>query len=186
MFKKTIGNHTYLALLESRHAAAMSSLINENRTHLRQWLPWVDITRGVPDSRLWIDAALNKFAQGRELHAGIWVEHSLAGVIGCRFAGQNNSSTIGYWLGQEYQGRGLMHSACRALIGYSFTELALNKVEIRCAEKNLRSRAIPERLGFKQEGRIRDAEWLYDHYVDHIVYGLLAREWIKGICPDLN
>ena len=42
---------------------------------------------------------------------------------------------------------------------------------------NHKSRAIPERFGFKKEGMIRQAEWLYDHYVDHIIYGLLAREW---------
>lgn len=34
-----------------------------------------------------------------------------------------------------------------------------------------------ERLGFINEGTIRDAEWLYDHSVDHVVYGLLSRNW---------
>ena len=42
--------------------------------------------------------------------------------------------------------------------------------------KNLR---LPERFGFKEEGIIRDAEWLYDHYVDHVVYGLLRHEFLQ-------
>ena len=57
--------------------------------------------------------------------------------------------------------------------------MGLNRIEIRCATQNVRSRAIPERLGFKEEGLIRDAEWLYDHYVDHIVYGMLESDWVN-------
>ena len=71
--------------------------------------------------------------------------------------------------------------ACRTLITYAFTELGLNKVEICCATENIRSCAIPKRLGFKQEGILRDAEWLYNHFVDHAVFGMLAREWQRYI-----
>jgi ribosomal-protein-serine acetyltransferase len=63
------------------------------------------------------------------------------------------------------------------LVDYAFNELGLNRLEIRCATENTKSRAIPQRLGFKQEGTIRQAEWLYDHYVDLVVYGILASEW---------
>ena len=64
-----------------------------------------------------------------------------------------------------------------ALLQYAFEDLQLNKVEIRAAVGNAKSRAIPERLGFTKEGTIREAEWLYDHYVDHVAYGMLASEW---------
>jgi ribosomal-protein-serine acetyltransferase len=70
-----------------------------------------------------------------------------------------------------------MTKSCKAFIDYALGELNLNRVEIRCAEGNLKSRAIPKRLGFAKEGIIREAEWLYDHYVNHVVYGILAREW---------
>jgi ribosomal-protein-serine acetyltransferase len=84
---------------------------------------------------------------------------------------------IGYWLGESFQGKGLMTKACKTLITYAFAELGLNKVEIHCATENIRSCAIPKRLGFTQEGILRDAEWLYDHFVNLVVYGMLAREW---------
>ncbi|MBI3110076.1 MAG: GNAT family N-acetyltransferase, partial [Ignavibacteriales bacterium] len=35
------------------------------------------------------------------------------------------------------------------------------------------------RLGFRPEGKIREAEWLYDHFVDHLVYGMLAPDWFE-------
>ena len=83
---------------------------------------------------------------------------------------------MGYWLDKEAQGTGLMTRSCSALLEHAFAELDLNRVEIRCAVDNARSRAIPERLGFRLEGQLRQAEWLYDRFVDHAVYGLLARE----------
>ena len=70
-----------------------------------------------------------------------------------------------------------MTEACRAMLNYGFDVLGLNKIEIRCATGNTRSCAIPRRLGFTQEGIIRQAEWLYDHYVDLVLYWMLASEW---------
>jgi ribosomal-protein-serine acetyltransferase len=45
---------------------------------------------------------------------------------------------------------------------------------------NLKIRAIPERLGFELEGVQRQAEWLYDHFVGHALYGMLADDWKDG------
>ena len=70
-----------------------------------------------------------------------------------------------------------MTKTVKALLQYAFETLKLHKVEIRVAEANHKSRAIPERLGFMQEGTIRVAEWLYDHYVNHVIYGMLVSEW---------
>jgi len=70
-----------------------------------------------------------------------------------------------------------MTQSCIELLQFAFSVLELNKVEIHCAVGNMRSRAIPQRLHFTQEGVIRQAEWLYDHYTDLILYGLLTSEW---------
>lgn len=70
-----------------------------------------------------------------------------------------------------------MTRAVKALTHYAFHELNLNRVDIRAAVENKKSRSIPERLGFVNEGRLRQAEWLYDRYVDCIIYGMLAEDW---------
>ena len=60
---------------------------------------------------------------------------------------------------------------------YAFYKYQLNRVQIRCASGNKKSNAIIERLGFIKEGTTRQAELLYDHYVDLFVYGMTADEW---------
>jgi len=89
----------------------------------------------------------------------------------------NRAASVGYWLGEAHQGRGTMTKACSALTSHAFSGMGLHRIEIRCAVENRKSRAIPERLGFRNEGLIRDAEWLYDRFVDHVVYGMLETEW---------
>jgi len=84
---------------------------------------------------------------------------------------------LGYWLAEAYQGRGFMSASCQVLVDHAFAALNLNRLAIACATGNTRSRAIPQRLGFAHEGTIRDAEWLYDHYIDHEIYSQLQREW---------
>lgn len=74
-----------------------------------------------------------------------------------------------------------MSQSFETMIDYGFNTLNLNRIEVRAAVENIKSRALPERFSFHLEGTIRDAEWLYDHYVDHAVYSLLKVEWEERI-----
>ena len=88
----------------------------------------------------------------------------------------NRSGEIGYWLRADRGGRGIMTACCRVLVAHGFERLALNRIVIAAATENTKSRAIPERLGFRFEGVLRQPEWLYDRFVDHAVYSLLRSE----------
>jgi ribosomal-protein-serine acetyltransferase len=178
MFSHKLNENTELRLLEERHARELTDLTDRNREHLRAWLPWVDTNRTLDDRKNLIRGAIEQFAQNRGFVAGIWHEGRLAGVIGYDAIDWDNRTTeVGYWLGEEFQGRGLVTEACRALVDHALEELELNRVIISCATENKRSCAIAERLGFRREGVRRQAEWLYDHFVDHVVYATLASEW---------
>jgi ribosomal-protein-serine acetyltransferase len=178
MFYADIGDQAELRLLEERHATQLFALVDQNRSHLRAWLPWLDTNTSAEASRSFIRHALQQFANNDGFQAGIWQSGALAGVIGCHSLDWSNRKTdIGYWLGASFQGHGLMTRACRTLVNHAFGELGFNRVEIRCAVGNARSCAIPQRLGFRHEGVLRQIEWLYDHFVDHNVYSMLASEW---------
>ncbi|MBD3643181.1 GNAT family protein, partial [Alcanivorax sp.] len=64
-----------------------------------------------------------------------------------------------------------------SLLKMGFDDFDLNKIEIRCAVDNHRSRAIAERLGFTHEATLSQSEWLYTGYVDQALYSLLATEY---------
>jgi ribosomal-protein-serine acetyltransferase len=178
VFSHKLTEDTELRLLEKRHAKELTDLTDRNREYLRAWLPWVDANQTVEDRKNFIRDALKQFAHNKGLVAGIWHEGGLAGVIGYHALDwENRTVEVGYWLDEEHQGKGLVTAACRALVDHAFGELGLNRVVISCATENKKSCAIPERLGFRREGVQRQAEWLYDHFVDHVVYAIVASEW---------
>jgi len=179
MFKYIVNENIEMKMLELEHAEELYNLTDSDRNHLKEWLPWVDHTKSIEDTKMFIEMGKKQFISNAGFQAGIWYKQNLAGVIGCHGMNFTNKSTsIGYWLGEGYQGKGIMTEATKVLIAYLFLELNLNRVEIRCAENNYKSRAIPERLGFVKEGILREIEWIYDHYVDHVVYGMLAKQWM--------
>ena len=173
-----VDNEIELRLFEEVDAPEIFQLIERCREYLRQWLPWVDYETSVDDSRSFVRRSLQSYLDNEGFNLGIRYQNQLAGVIGFHTVNwPNRQVEIGYWLGADFQGHGVMTRACRAMIDFAFRKLQLNRVTILCATGNARSRAIPERLGFVQEGTLREGEWLYDHFVDLVVYSMLARGW---------
>jgi ribosomal-protein-serine acetyltransferase len=154
-------------------------LIDANRAYLGRWMPWAEDQ--TPESTLeFIQLTRRQAAANDGFQAALVRDGAIIGVVG--FHGVNwphRSTTIGYWLDESHQGRGLMTVAVRALVDHAFREWDLHRVEIRAAMDNRRSRAIPERLGFREEGVAREAERIGERYNDLAVYGLLAREWVQ-------
>ncbi|MHC0036836.1 GNAT family N-acetyltransferase [Pseudoneobacillus sp. C159] len=180
MFTLKVDNEIELQLFQVHHANELFQLVDNNRYHLRRWLPWVDAMLGPEQYHSIIPIWLKQFADNQGVNLGIRYRGRLVGAIGLhQIDWQNQLTSIGYYLGEGYQGKGIITRAVQALLNYVFFELKLNRVEIRCGVANRKSRAIPERLGFYHEGTIRDGENLYGHYHDLMVYSLLARDWIK-------
>ncbi|MDK8182603.1 GNAT family protein [Paenibacillus sp. UMB4589-SE434] len=178
MFSYNVSSEIQLKLLQPVYAEEIYEVTNHNRDHLREWLPWVDNMKSADDTKQFIESELQKFSNNNGFNCGMYYNDKFAGCIGFHeLDWRNRKTSIGYWLAAEYQGLGIVTSACREMITYAFAEYGLNRIEIRAGEYNTKSRAVPERLGFTYEGSIRQAEWLHDRCIDHAVYGLLASEW---------
>ena len=178
MFSHRIDDDTQLRLIEPRHAEQLNSLIEQNHAHIKEWSAWLKDDRSIEDTRSFIKRNLTQFAENKGFAVAIWHRGEMAGQIEYNYIDTDNRKTeIGYWLGASFQGKGLMTKSCRVLIDYAFNELRLNRVEMQCGVENRRSRKIPEKLGFTEEGVVRQAGWLHDRFVDFVIYGLLASEW---------
>lgn len=178
MFTHQIDRDLCLKIAELRDAEKLFALTDQSRTYLKEWLPWVNYTTSVEDTADFIQIGLQKFADNKGLNTVILYKGETVGAASFNEINWSNKTTsIGYWLGENYQGKGIMTKVSKALTTYAFTELKLNKVEIRAAVDNKKSRRIPERLGYVNEGCIRQSERLGNRYVDHVVYGVLAAEW---------
>ncbi len=152
--------------------------IDNSRDFLSQWLPWVETTKTSKDTEKYIKSVVNTPGAHEELVFEIRVREKIVGMIGMKDIDlMNNKAEIGYWLGEDAIGKGIMIRSCKALITYAFEELKLNKIWIRCAVENVRSCNIPKQLGFTFEGIERQGEKLGGKYIDLKVYSLLRKEW---------
>jgi len=180
-FRLKIDENSGLELINESHADELFDLIEHNREYLKQWLPWLDNNRYLQNTIDFIKICQLQYERNETVQFALMYRGAITGVVGFhRIDWLNRSTSIGYWIGEESQGLGLVTKSCSRVLDYSFGRMGLNRIEIRCATENAKSRAIPKRLGFKEEGLIRQAEWLYDHYVDHVVYGMLGLEWINS------
>lgn len=178
MFALKVDDDLELRLLERRHAHVLFTLTTENRDHLRPYLPWVPKMTLIEQTEGFIDRALEQFARHDGFQAGIFLHNELVGMVGLHYVRWDTERTeIGYWLAEGAQGQGVATRVVQAVCSYCFTELKLGRVEIRCAEENTRSRLIPERLGFTQEGVLRRMDRLEQGWCNWVVYGLLRDEW---------
>lgn len=178
VFSVRVNERTSIDLLQQHNKGELFALIDSNREHLRKWLLWVDKRKSPEDFEPIIPLWISNYANNNGFDAGIRYDGELVGMIGLHYIDwQNKITSIGYFVSEEHQGKGIVTSCVRSLLHHVFDKLKLNKVLIQCATDNSRSRAIPVRLGFREEGISRDGQWLYDHYVDLVTYSLLRREW---------
>jgi ribosomal-protein-serine acetyltransferase len=165
-------------LLEEADADELFALTDRNRAYLEEWLPWLPATRSAADSLEFIRATRRQLADNDGFQTAIVRDGAIVGLAGYhRIDWANRATSIGYWLSADEQGRGTMTEAVRALVDHAFGPLGLERVEIAAAVGNARSRAVAERLGFREEGVRRRAERVGDRVLDHVVYALLADEW---------
>lgn len=174
----TVNQHTHLEIIQTAHAEAMFQLIDENRIYLREWLLFIDETKHLHDVEAYTRDAHERYLAKKEYAFAIFHEGTLAGRITLNIIDpRNKTADIAYWLGEAFQGKGIMLQSCQALLAFGFKTLQLNRIEIRCDAANHRSMAIPAKLHFTYEGTQRQRKRMRDAYADIQVYSLLHSEF---------
>jgi len=105
-------------------------------------------------------------------------DHQLIGTCGFHhWEKQYFRAEIGYDLSPDAWGHGYMTEALRAVIPHGFERMGLNRIDALVYIGNDRSARLVQKLGFKQEGILRDYFCLDGKFYDHYLLALLQREW---------
>ncbi len=147
-----------------------------------RYYPWID--REEPQVREFVQMLVDlRFEQPRrKFQLAITLPHdgTLIGNCGIRRKPENEwEADIGYELSPEYWGRGYATEAARAVVAFGFADLGLHRVSSWCIADNLASAHVLEKVGMRQEGRLRENEHFKGRRWDTLLYGLLKHEWLQ-------
>jgi ribosomal-protein-serine acetyltransferase len=169
------------------HARALASLVEHNVEHLRTYLPNVAELTSATSAEAHLQAACSKAEQGEVYEWHLFIDPTLCGAIRIKDIDHaDRKAKIGYFIGRQFEGKGIVTSSVRAVLAHCFESLNLNRVELRCAAGNGSSMRVAERLGFTHEGLLRQDEFLNGSFVDQHVYSLLRDEWRDGLLNGLR
>jgi ribosomal-protein-serine acetyltransferase len=174
------------AVLIPRTAAitdAYQELVAANQERLAPWEPWAAKPPVLEETRAFLEGSGRNWLDGSELPVAIAVRRDgrwyLAGALSLSVNRYSRSGEIGYWIGADYEGRGLVTRAAAAVLDQAFGPLGLERVSLHTDPANERSRAVARRLGFVEEGIIRQGTAFASGRRDELLFGLLAEEWHK-------
>jgi ribosomal-protein-serine acetyltransferase len=142
----------------------------------------VDQTRQLKDTENYFRVFLSPAYRDQNSVYVVWYKGDIAGLAGFKEIDRvNHKLEIGYWLAEKMQGKGIMTRTVRKMIDFGFRNMLMNRIQIKVAVGNIKSSAIPRKLGFYMEGIERHGEFHTDRYYDLEVFSMLKTEWIDSI-----
>jgi len=177
--KIKVNDEISLHKIQLTDAMEIFETIDSQRDYLGKWLPFVSWTKKVTDTEKFIKSVAENPNERKEHVFVIRYKKDFAGIIGFRDTDRLNSKTeIGYWLSESFQGKGIIINSVKEVINFTFNELEMNRLQIRCAVGNEKSKKIPQKLNFRFEGIERAGELLSNGtFTDLEVYSLLKDEY---------
>lgn len=104
----------------------------------------------------------------------------IIGIIGhYKIQPENHRSEIGYMMLPEFNGKGYMSEAIKAVLVYGFDQLNLDSVEAVIDPDNVASEKILQKIGFVKEAHILENELWEGKFWDSVIYSLLRRNFKK-------
>lgn len=138
-----------LKALKEDDALALYALTDGSRDYLAKYLPWVDSTLSTADSLEFIKDCIVKRDSDEQYAFGIFFEGKLVGHMSLmKLKHPKDPPEIGYWVSQDYSGKGITKRSAKALTNFGLNRLGLEKIVIRAVEDNIGSNKVAENLGY--------------------------------------
>jgi ribosomal-protein-serine acetyltransferase len=201
MFSLKIDQELILRTFHPDDAAPLFELMERNRARLQPWIHpsllfetaratrifttecFFDFLEETPENlalfRQYISELDGYFFSPRNaLEMGIWFHDSLVGfIILSRLHDSFTAAEIGYWITAEQEGKGIITRCVSALMDYAVDRNGILRFVIGCAVSNQRSRAVPERLGYRLHAIVPNGEKVGSQVYDRAIYGIRSSAW---------
>ncbi|EJN99320.1 GNAT family N-acetyltransferase [Oenococcus oeni] len=167
-----------LVFPEEKQAEELFEIIETDRKALSEWMPWTKNVKSKKDEIEFINYAREKNAKYQLLELAIIAGNQPIGMIDLHSIDRDDRrAEVGYWMFSKYQGKGIMTESLKRLLSIAFDELDLNKIIVMADSKNEKSRAIPQRLGFRQEGTLKEEIFMNKQFRDLDVFAITTSEY---------
>ncbi len=163
-------------------AEVMFKVIDENRNHLEPWFPWPKLTLKVEDSLKYLFDKEEETKKGKKVEYGLFVNNEYIGNISIfNIDEKNKSAEIGYWLSSSHTRNGFMTEAVKMLEKEAFEKWGLNRIQIKCDEKNKASFGVAKKCGYKYEGKLREDSFSehFNGFRNTLIFSKLKSEYQK-------
>jgi len=169
---------------DPKDALYLQEAVQESVEHLRPWMPWV---KDEPEELKVKIERLRVFRADFDLSKnyvyGVFDpnETELVGGTGLHPRVGSNAFEIGYWIHVNHVNKGYATEISAALTKIAFEIEHVNRVEIHCEPNNIRSAAIPKKLGYVYEATLRNrCENIEGELIDSMIWSLLKDDYLKS------
>lgn len=163
-----------LKLVTTADATSLYDQIEKTRSQLVKYMPWGESTKSVEDEEDFLEYCQVRMADKKLWIASIWIDDKAVGMIDLHNIDlDNNHAEVGYWIGGEYQGNGIMTDCLTELLRIGFEELQLHKIKLMAEVVNLASNKVAKNVGFKLEGVLKDEIFSDGKFHDANIYGIV-------------
>jgi ribosomal-protein-serine acetyltransferase len=177
-FTYAVDNEITLELQSPAHAPILYPLIEANRAFIGRFQTWVQRIESLDDMQRLLQRDLQGMAKGRRWAWLIRYQGEPVGRIGLFVTMPDlGECEFSYWLAESFTGKGIITRALRPAIDFAFTELNLRHILIGFDPDNVKSKAIPERLGFQHEFTARKQDLIHETWHDLEFYGMMYADW---------
>ena len=171
---------------DPKDALLLQKSIQESLEHLRPWMPWV---KTEPEELKVKIERLRVFRADFDLSKNyIYAvfdpnEAELVGGTGLHPRVGLNAFEIGYWINVNHVNKGYATEISAALTKVAFEIEHVNRVEIHCDPSNIKSEAIPKKLGYVYEATLRNrTENIEGEPIDSMIWSILKEEYLNSPC----
>ncbi|MCM3004263.1 GNAT family N-acetyltransferase [Priestia koreensis] len=144
---------------QSGDGSIVNQAIRESIHELKVWLPFAQKLPTIEETEMNVREAHIDFLKRKSFRFLIFhkVTKEFIGVTSFQEINWNvPKCEIGYWIHTAFSGNGYMTEAVRELSNVGLQQMKFKRIEIRCESTNLKSRSIPEKLGFELEGILKN------------------------------